>query len=490
MPSPSFRLFITRLVRLRTARPCDSCAPRHRCRKLTYTIGGTVTGLVAGQVTLNLTGGVTAGRLSGNGVYTFSTRIAHHQQLHRWRRARWDGSRTHDCVANLGGDDLTLSANGAFTFSTAQIYLSSYDATVFTAPAGQTCVVTNGAGQLGAANVVDIVVNCGNNEYALGGVVTGLTGTLRLLEIDTGEEIDLTANGVFTFPTPRVYNQFYLVDVQTNPAGQLCWVANEFGDVKGDVINLTVHCNDAPGVTISGTVTGLDNGALIELEQGQGDTTSRAGSGAFTFGRKLPVGATYKVALSEFKTPHNATCTVINGTGTVPAGGVTNIEVACVTWRTVFVKRDANGVDSGGALGGTAGADARCGAGFKAWISDSQSSPATRFTHFAGAYRLPSGAKVADNWADLTDGSLDHAIDEEEDGWLVPAVGVYTATSANGTFSGEANCSNWTSTGADTTRVGESSAVSSAWTASSQVKTCTNNETTFAQRSLVYCFEQ
>jgi hypothetical protein len=61
---------------------------------------------------------------------------------------------------------------------------------------------------------------------------------------------------------------------------------------------------------------------------------------------------------------------------------------------------------------------------FKAWISGRVSTGAgplphgvrDRFTQSSDPYRLVGGAQVADDWADLTDGSLDHAIDHDEHG--------------------------------------------------------------------------
>jgi tetrahydromethanopterin S-methyltransferase subunit B len=78
----------------------------------------------------------------------------------------------------------------------------------------------------------------------------------------------------------------------------------------------------------------------------------------------------------------------------------------------------------GGGLGGLAGADATCqgladGAGpkgtFKAWLSADGASPSTRFTRSSVPYVLPDGTTVvANDWADLTSGSLQHAINMTE----------------------------------------------------------------------------
>ena len=45
-----------------------------------------------------------------------------------------------------GGDDLSVSASGAFTFGTGLTAGSGYNVTVKTNPAGQTCSVANGSG--------------------------------------------------------------------------------------------------------------------------------------------------------------------------------------------------------------------------------------------------------------------------------------------------------------------------------------------------------
>ena len=50
-----------------------------------------------------------------------------------------------------GGDNLTVSASGGFTFATALATGSAYDVTVKTNPAGQTCTVANGTGTVGSA---------------------------------------------------------------------------------------------------------------------------------------------------------------------------------------------------------------------------------------------------------------------------------------------------------------------------------------------------
>ena len=62
-----------------------------------------------------------------------------------------------------GGDDLSVSASGPFTFGTALTSGSAYSVTVKTNPAGQTCSVANGSGTVGSAGVTNVAVTCTTN---------------------------------------------------------------------------------------------------------------------------------------------------------------------------------------------------------------------------------------------------------------------------------------------------------------------------------------
>lgn len=109
---------------------------------------------------------------------------------------------------------------------------------------------------------------------------------------------------------------------------------------------------------------------------------------------------------------------------------------------------------STGALGGLAGADAACQnlaetAGLKglymAWLSDSTGAAATRQKQHNLPYALVDGTVIANNWADLIDGTLIASINKTQTGAAVTApLQVFTASNANGTLNGS-HCTNWTS---------------------------------------------
>jgi len=120
-----------------------------------------------------------------------------------------------------------------------------------------------------------------------------------------------------------------------------------------------------------------------------------------------------------------------------------------------------------GNLGGLAGADKICatyatkgglGGTYMAWLSDDTGSPSTRFKH-GGPYVLSDGVTlIANNWADLTSGTIRHAINLTESAGTPPAgtgactsiLGpsvVWADTLENGTeWNSAATCSNWSST--------------------------------------------
>lgn len=157
-----------------------------------------------------------------------------------------------------------------------------------------------------------------------------------------------------------------------------------------------------------------------------------------------------------------------------------------------------------GNLGSLAGAHAKCQARagaaglsgtYKAWISGRTTGFGDQhasgyLSHATVPYELVNGTKVADDWSDLTDGSLDHAIDRDEFGNSVTG-SVWTNTETNGQAHditrdcgpGSSNSAVWTSaSGVESGRFGTSTASNSQWTMTNNTS-CNNN-------FRLYCFEQ
>lgn len=144
-----------------------------------------------------------------------------------------------------------------------------------------------------------------------------------------------------------------------------------------------------------------------------------------------------------------------------------------------------------GNLSGLAGADLRCqnladavplGGTFKAWLSDGTTSAASRLNQFASYYVLVNGVRVANNWADLTDGNLMARINITESGATV-AGSVWTNTTRTGAINNTRHCTNWTvGTSAQPGSEGTTGNADYSWTDE------TYNNCNFSRR--LYCFEQ
>jgi uncharacterized delta-60 repeat protein len=102
-------------------------------------------------------------------------------------------------LQNNGGDDLTISADGTFTFTTALDNGSSYSVTVLSQPTGQCGYVTNESGTISGANVTNVEVSCfdsgtldvsfGNNGIVVYNNAAGGDG------VDVANSITTDSNG-------------------------------------------------------------------------------------------------------------------------------------------------------------------------------------------------------------------------------------------------------------------------------------------------------
>ena len=192
------------------------------------------------------------------------------------------------------------------------------------------------------------------------------------------------------------------------------------------------------------------------------------------------------------------------------ANGVCDQNLECRTEPStsgdcvVFLTSD----EHDGNLGGLEGADAICqgraqAAGlkgtFKAWLSDSSASAAERLTHSSVAYIDTRGQVIANDWEDLTDGSLQRAITVDETGYdwdsdakhcgaFIVLANVWTGTAINGS-SKPPFCSDWTDNSdlaTDFGHIGFYCYPSEAWTDESVGDT---SKSCSAEVSL-YCFQQ
>ena len=140
-------------------------------------------------------------------------------------------------LQNNSGDNLTVSSNTSFSFTTKVASGATYLVTVLTQPTGQTCTPNLNSGVV-SGNVSDVSIICSFTVYTVSGNVSGLSGTL-VLQNNYGSDQTLTSDGSFSF---RVASSAkYNVRVKTQPNGK-CTVSNGNGTVSADVDNVSVGC--------------------------------------------------------------------------------------------------------------------------------------------------------------------------------------------------------------------------------------------------------
>ncbi|MEO7430445.1 MAG: hypothetical protein ABIR62_00060 [Dokdonella sp.] len=340
----------------------------------TYTVGGNVSGLVGTGLVLKLNGSENL-PVSTNGSFTFATALANGAPYAVTVGAQ-PGSPAQTCtvsngngtigsanVTNVavtcvttppptftvggsvsglagtglvlqlnGGSNLSISANGSFTFTGGLVTGSPYVVTVGTQPASpaQVCTVSNGSGAIGSANVTNVAVSCSTTTYTVGGTVSGLAGAGLTLQLNGGSTLPVSANGTFTFSGALAGGSPYTVTVSTQPTApsQVCTVANATGVIAtSNVTNVTVTCATS-SFTVGGTVSGLVGSGLVLQLNGAGNIAVAA-NGSFTFPTPQASGTAYVVTVGTQPTNPTELCTVSNGSGTVGSSNVTNIAVTC-----------------------------------------------------------------------------------------------------------------------------------------------------------------
>jgi 6-phosphogluconolactonase len=236
-------------------------------------------------------------------------------------------------LLNNGGDGKAVSANGSVTFATALANAAPYAVTVGAQPTtpSQTCTVTNGSGTVAGANVSDVAVNCATKTFAVGGTVSGLTGTGLVLANNGADNLTVTG-GAFTFATALASGTAYAITIATQPSNpsQNCAVSSGSGTVTtANITNIVVNCA-INKFTIGGSVSGL-SGTGLQIQNNGGDTLSVTQNGSFTFATSISSGANYAISVSTSPFNPIQLCTLTNGAGTVGSADVTNATLDCKT---------------------------------------------------------------------------------------------------------------------------------------------------------------
>lgn len=250
-------------------------------------------------------------------------------------------------LQNNGGDALTVTANGTFTFKTPVTGpTDAYKVTVNAQPTNpnELCTVTGGSGTA-SANVTTVSVNC-VASFTVGGTVTGLVGSGFALQNSDGTILETlpisaaTGNAAFTFtqlvPTGSTYN--VAISAQPGNPAQTCTITpgTGSGTATANVTSVGVTCA-AVTYSIGGSVVGLqgitpNNGPLVDnsfvIQNVLGNTLIIPQNGPFTFATPEALNDQYQVSQLHAPGSQYQGCWYWNYKGVVTAN-VTNILVDC-----------------------------------------------------------------------------------------------------------------------------------------------------------------
>lgn len=239
-------------------------------------------------------------------------------------------------LISSGPQSVTLTADGTYRFGRFPTG-TVYNVTATSANEAQACSVTNGSGQIGDADIDNIVVNC-VDTFSIGGSLSGYVAGNGAVQValNGGAPLSLTADGAFAFGTRLAPGASYNVALASVPETLVCTLTNGSGLVAStDVTSVAVACVPATG-SVAFTVSGLSTpdsltvqltGSAINVLPAVGRQVSVGGNGSYTFSAAVPVGSTFAVSLATLPTNHN--CVVVNGAGTFALPGVSNVRVEC-----------------------------------------------------------------------------------------------------------------------------------------------------------------
>jgi hypothetical protein len=176
------------------------------------------------------------------------------------------------------GEVLPITANGGFTFVNQLANGTAYSVKVTAQPTNpaQTCIVTSGTDKgTATANVTSVAVTCSAVTFSVGGRVVGLLGkqptppnnapltdsSFQVLNNGGDNEI-ITQNGPFTFATPVALDGAYSLSVISFPSTQpqACTLWDYIGVAKANVTDILIDCAHDDWTWINGTKTAGING--------------------------------------------------------------------------------------------------------------------------------------------------------------------------------------------------------------------------------------
>lgn len=226
-------------------------------------------------------------------------------------------------LKDKSGAELAVNAT-SFAFPRAFKDGDDYEVSIVGQPVGpsQVCELEHGSGKIAGADVASLGVVCKTSTFEVRGHVSGYMGKGLVLKNNGADDLQVDADGAFTFATKVESGKGYEVSVGTQPSDpvQLCSVTHDQGTIgASDVDDVQVDCTTQK-FKVGVAVTGLGAHALT-LQNNGGDDLVVSADGAAWFTTAVESGQPYGVAVS--KQPDGYSCKVTSGSGTIVAADVT-----------------------------------------------------------------------------------------------------------------------------------------------------------------------
>lgn len=166
----------------------------------------------------------------------------------------------------------------------------------------------------------------GAQTYSLSGSIQGLNSSGLVLLVNTTQVAVSVAATSVSLASALSSGTAYIVTVQTQPAGELCTVANGSGTIStGDVTNVAVSC--LATFTIGGSISGLTASGLVLLDNEGDATTVAANATQFVMGSPITSGGSYSITVKTF--PAGENCQISQGLGTNVTANINSVVISC-----------------------------------------------------------------------------------------------------------------------------------------------------------------
>ena len=162
--------------------------------------------------------------------------------------------------------------------------------------------------------------------YSIGGTIAGLGSNGLVLANGTDSTSPATGALGFTFGQTVAGGSSYAVTVLTQPANATCSVSQGAGTVGAAAVTTVQVTCAANAYRVGGTISGLASAGLV-LANGADTVAPSTGASSFTFANAVNEGSSYAAKVQT--QPAGTICSVGNGSGTMGAADVTNVQVTC-----------------------------------------------------------------------------------------------------------------------------------------------------------------